>query len=130
MLVNIRVVARAGLVDLGDERLAALAHDRSVVAAVLGNTGAVAKEQQCRSALHHAGQVVAAVLGDIDHPSLVAECEADEAGEARFIVDEKLYQPTDERAEEAKRDPITRMAAWLAAEGLANESELEGLYDA
>ena len=41
--------------------------------------------------------------------------------------DEKLYKTKEERAEESTRDPITRMAAWLAAEGLATERELEAL---
>ena len=41
--------------------------------------------------------------------------------------DEKLYKTKDERAEEAKRDPITRMAAFLAAEGLAAEADLEAI---
>ena len=41
--------------------------------------------------------------------------------------DEKLYKTQDERARESKRDPIARMAALLAAEGLASESELEHL---
>ena len=33
--------------------------------------------------------------------------------------DEKLYKTKEERAEESKRDPNTRMAAWLTSEGLA-----------
>jgi 2-oxoisovalerate dehydrogenase E1 component len=41
--------------------------------------------------------------------------------------DEKLYKTKEERAEESKRDPITRMAAWLAAEELVTEGELEAL---
>jgi 2-oxoisovalerate dehydrogenase E1 component len=41
--------------------------------------------------------------------------------------DEKLYKTADERAGEAKRDPIVRMAAFLVAEGLATEAELEAL---
>jgi 2-oxoisovalerate dehydrogenase E1 component len=39
--------------------------------------------------------------------------------------DEKLYKTPEERADEAKRDPIVRMAAFLRAEGLASEGELE-----
>jgi len=39
--------------------------------------------------------------------------------------DEKLYKTPDERAAEARRDPIVRMAAFLTSEGLATESELE-----
>src|SRR5688572_6512859 len=39
--------------------------------------------------------------------------------------DEKLYKTLDERAAEARRDPIVRMAALLTSEGLATESELE-----
>jgi 2-oxoisovalerate dehydrogenase E1 component len=31
--------------------------------------------------------------------------------------DEKLYKTPAERAEEATRDPITKLAAWLQAEG-------------
>jgi 2-oxoisovalerate dehydrogenase E1 component len=38
--------------------------------------------------------------------------------------DERLYKTADERAAEAKRDPITRLAALLVAEGLASEAEL------
>jgi 2-oxoisovalerate dehydrogenase E1 component len=41
--------------------------------------------------------------------------------------DEKLYKTKEERAEESKRDPITRMAAWLGGEGLATESDLEAI---
>jgi 2-oxoisovalerate dehydrogenase E1 component len=41
--------------------------------------------------------------------------------------DEKLYKTKDERAEEATRDPITRMAAFLVAEGLATEADLEAI---
>jgi 2-oxoisovalerate dehydrogenase E1 component len=41
--------------------------------------------------------------------------------------DEKLYKTKDERAEEAKRDPITKMAALLASEGLATESDLHAI---
>jgi 2-oxoisovalerate dehydrogenase E1 component len=38
--------------------------------------------------------------------------------------DEKLYKTPDERATEAKRDPIVRLAELLKAEGLASETEL------
>jgi 2-oxoisovalerate dehydrogenase E1 component len=38
--------------------------------------------------------------------------------------DERLYKTTEERAAEAKRDPITRLAALVVAEGLASEAEL------
>ncbi len=41
--------------------------------------------------------------------------------------DEKLYKTKDERAEEARRDPIVRMAAFLTSEGLATASELEAI---
>ena len=41
--------------------------------------------------------------------------------------DEKLYKTKDERAAEAQRDPISRMAAFLTKEGLASEGELEAL---
>jgi 2-oxoisovalerate dehydrogenase E1 component len=41
--------------------------------------------------------------------------------------DEKLYKTKEERAQESQRDPITRMAAFLAAEGLATEAELEAI---
>ncbi|CAN5855315.1 dehydrogenase E1 component subunit alpha/beta [soil metagenome] len=41
--------------------------------------------------------------------------------------DEKLYKTKDERADEATRDPITRMAEFLKAEGLASDAELESL---
>jgi 2-oxoisovalerate dehydrogenase E1 component len=39
--------------------------------------------------------------------------------------DEKLYKTADERAAEAKRDPIVRFAAFLKTEGLATDAELE-----
>ena len=38
--------------------------------------------------------------------------------------DEKLYKTPAERADEARRDPITKLAAWLKAEGLATENDL------
>ena len=41
--------------------------------------------------------------------------------------DERLYKTPDERAAEAKRDPIARMAEFLKAEGFASESELESI---
>src|SRR3954468_20521784 len=41
--------------------------------------------------------------------------------------DEKLYKTTDERAAEAKRDPIVRLAAFLKSEGLADEAELQAI---
>jgi 2-oxoisovalerate dehydrogenase E1 component len=41
--------------------------------------------------------------------------------------DERLYKTADERAGEAKRDPIARLAAFLEAEGLAGESDLESI---
>jgi 2-oxoisovalerate dehydrogenase E1 component len=41
--------------------------------------------------------------------------------------DEKLYKTKEERAQESKRDPITRMAALLVSEGLASQSDLEAL---
>jgi 2-oxoisovalerate dehydrogenase E1 component len=39
--------------------------------------------------------------------------------------DERLYKTPDERAAESKRDPITRLAAFLVAEGLATEAALQ-----
>ena len=41
--------------------------------------------------------------------------------------DEKLYKTKEEREQESKRDPISRMAAFLTSEGIATESELEAL---
>jgi 2-oxoisovalerate dehydrogenase E1 component len=38
--------------------------------------------------------------------------------------DEKLYKPADERAAEARRDPIACLASFLKAEGLAAEADL------
>ena len=38
--------------------------------------------------------------------------------------DEKLYKTPSERADEARRDPITKLAAWLKTEGLATEGDL------
>ncbi len=39
--------------------------------------------------------------------------------------DERLYKTADERAAEAKRDPIVGLAAFLKSEGLVSEAELE-----
>src|SRR6185295_7258209 len=39
--------------------------------------------------------------------------------------DEKLYKTADERAAEARRDPITKLAAFLVSEDIASESELK-----
>jgi 2-oxoisovalerate dehydrogenase E1 component len=41
--------------------------------------------------------------------------------------DEKLYKTAEERAAEAKRDPITRLAQFLAAEDIASEAELKAI---
>ena len=41
--------------------------------------------------------------------------------------DEKLYKTTDERALEATRDPLVRMAAFLKEEDLATEAELDAI---
>ena len=41
--------------------------------------------------------------------------------------DEKLYKTKEERAEEAKRDPIARLATFLASEGLATEADLQAI---
>jgi 2-oxoisovalerate dehydrogenase E1 component len=41
--------------------------------------------------------------------------------------DEKLYKTKEEREQESLRDPITRMATFLVAEGLATESDLEAI---
>jgi 2-oxoisovalerate dehydrogenase E1 component len=41
--------------------------------------------------------------------------------------DEKLYKTPDERKAEAKRDPITRLAAFIVSEGIATEAELKDL---
>ncbi len=41
--------------------------------------------------------------------------------------DEKLYKTKDERADEAKRDPIVLMAQFLGAEGIATEAQLEAI---
>ncbi len=38
--------------------------------------------------------------------------------------DEKLYKTPAERTDEARRNPITKMAAWLKAEGLATDADL------
>src|SRR4029453_5012346 len=42
--------------------------------------------------------------------------------------DERLYKTPEERAEEATRDPIVRMAELLKSEGFASESELESMH--
>jgi len=41
--------------------------------------------------------------------------------------DEKLYKTPDERAAEAKRDPITKLASFLVAEDIASEAELQAI---
>ncbi len=41
--------------------------------------------------------------------------------------DEKLYKTPDERAQEATRDPIVRLSAFILSEGLATEADLESL---
>jgi 2-oxoisovalerate dehydrogenase E1 component len=41
--------------------------------------------------------------------------------------DEKLYKTTEERAEEARRDPIPSFAALLKREGLISDAELEAI---
>jgi len=41
--------------------------------------------------------------------------------------DEKLYKTKDERADEARRDPITRMAEFLKSEGIATDADLDAL---
>lgn len=39
--------------------------------------------------------------------------------------DESMYRPSEEREKEQKRDPITRMAAYLTEHGIASEADLE-----
>jgi 2-oxoisovalerate dehydrogenase E1 component len=41
--------------------------------------------------------------------------------------DEKLYKTAEERASEAKRDPITRLATLIVSDGIATEAELKDL---
>ncbi len=41
--------------------------------------------------------------------------------------EEKLYKTADERAAEARRDPIVRMAAFIKAEGLATDADLQAI---
>jgi 2-oxoisovalerate dehydrogenase E1 component len=41
--------------------------------------------------------------------------------------DEKLYKTADERAAEAKRDPITRLATMIVSDGVATEAELKDI---
>ena len=41
--------------------------------------------------------------------------------------DEKLYKTAEERAEEARRDPIPSFAALLKREGLVSDAELEAI---
>ncbi len=41
--------------------------------------------------------------------------------------DEKLYKTAEERASEARRDPIVRLASFLKAEGLTTEADLAAL---
>jgi 2-oxoisovalerate dehydrogenase E1 component len=41
--------------------------------------------------------------------------------------DEKLYKTAEERASEARRDPIVRLAAFIKSEGIATEAQLEAM---
>jgi 2-oxoisovalerate dehydrogenase E1 component len=41
--------------------------------------------------------------------------------------DEKLYKTPDERASEARRDPVVRLATFIKTEGMATEAELEAI---
>ncbi len=41
--------------------------------------------------------------------------------------DEKLYRPTEEREEEARRDPLPKFGLFLVREGILEEKELEAL---
>ncbi len=41
--------------------------------------------------------------------------------------DERLYKTTDERAAESRRDPIAKMRAFLQAEGLATDADIEAI---
>ncbi len=41
--------------------------------------------------------------------------------------DERLYKPAEEREAEARRDPLTRMRAFLLEEGLATDADLEAV---
>src|SRR3954465_1673153 len=41
--------------------------------------------------------------------------------------DERLYKTAEERAAEAKRDPIVRLAAFVKAEGIATDAQLDAL---
>ncbi|MGE5814062.1 MAG: thiamine pyrophosphate-dependent enzyme [Acidobacteriota bacterium] len=41
--------------------------------------------------------------------------------------DERLYKTPEERAEEAKRDPLVRFADFLKSEGVADQARLEGM---
>jgi 2-oxoisovalerate dehydrogenase E1 component len=41
--------------------------------------------------------------------------------------DERLYKTPDERASEARRDPIVRLATFIKTEGMANEADLEAI---
>jgi len=42
--------------------------------------------------------------------------------------DERLYKTPAERDQEAQRDPVKKMAAWLRAQGIASEQELEAIH--
>jgi 2-oxoisovalerate dehydrogenase E1 component len=44
-----------------------------------------------------------------------------------FSDDEKLYRTTDERAAEARRDPIVRLGAFIKSEGLAEDADLQAI---
>jgi 2-oxoisovalerate dehydrogenase E1 component len=46
-----------------------------------------------------------------------------------YSDDEQLYKPASERAAEARRDPIARLAAYLRDEGLASDADLNAIAD-
>ena len=43
--------------------------------------------------------------------------------------DETLYRPEEERAEDARRDPVTTFPAWLVAQGHATEAEIAAIQE-
>jgi 2-oxoisovalerate dehydrogenase E1 component len=42
--------------------------------------------------------------------------------------DERLYKTAEEREQEARRDPVKKMAAWLQAQGVLSEKDIEAIH--
>jgi 2-oxoisovalerate dehydrogenase E1 component len=42
--------------------------------------------------------------------------------------DERLYKTAEEREQEARRDPVKKLAAWLQAQGVLSEKDIEAIH--